>query len=217
MREFEYDSQIALDAGTIKDDTLQVVFPHSALLYLRSDKNTPDVLKIIIQTSGGTATYNIQVLKIQSYNIDEIFDKKLYFLIPFYIFTHESKLKCYNEDSKELEKLQAEYKYIKDRLEQLCMGEVITEYEKCMLIDMQRKVLENLAEKYSNVVEGVNSIMVGKVLDYEAKRILNEGISQGISQGKTEVLLGLVKEGLLSIEDAAKRLHKSVDDIRLLL
>ncbi|MBQ2283617.1 MAG: hypothetical protein II250_05525, partial [Agathobacter sp.] len=36
---------------------------------------------------------------------------------------------------------------------------------------------------YDNVREGVRGIMVGKVLEYEAKTILRRGFSQGLSQG----------------------------------
>lgn len=53
----EYDSQVALDDATIEkivgddggkksDGVLTVTFPHSAVLYLRSNKNTGDVMTI---------------------------------------------------------------------------------------------------------------------------------------------------------------------------
>ena len=34
-------------------------------------------------------------MKTQQYTLDEIFEKKLLFLIPFYIFTHESRFEEY--------------------------------------------------------------------------------------------------------------------------
>ena len=48
---------------------------------------------------------------------------------------------------------------------------------------MTAKVVVNLASQYENVSREVGGIMVGKTLDYEAKRILNEGIKQGLEQG----------------------------------
>ena len=51
----------------------------------------------------------------------------------------------------------------------------INEYEKRMLIDMSKKVLEHLTRKYSRVKKKVGAIMGGKILDYEAKDILNKG------------------------------------------
>ncbi len=35
IRFFEYDAQIALDEGELKENTLTVTFPHSAVLFLR--------------------------------------------------------------------------------------------------------------------------------------------------------------------------------------
>ena len=43
---FEYDSQIALDAGEIEDNVLTVRFPSSAVLYLRHRASTPDVYPV---------------------------------------------------------------------------------------------------------------------------------------------------------------------------
>lgn len=51
-------------------------------------------------------------MRIISYNVNEIFEKKLYLLIPFYIFNHEKKLKSYENDEKKLKKLEEEYKDI---------------------------------------------------------------------------------------------------------
>ena len=51
----------------------------------------------------------------------------------------------------------------------------INEYTKCTIVDMAGKVLEHIAQKYSNVREGVKSVMGGKVLEYEAKTIKLEG------------------------------------------
>lgn len=44
---------------------------------------------------------------------------------------------------------------------------------------MSRKVIENLAVKYENVAKGVCRQMGGKVLNYEAKDILNRGRAEG--------------------------------------
>ena len=71
--------------------------------------------------------------------------------------------------------------------------------------------------------------MVGKLLDYEAKRIkmesyekgISQGISlvvsQGISQGRQQILIELVHDGIITEEDAARRMCKSVEEFKLLL
>ena len=89
VRMFEYDSQIALDSGELTGHRLRVSFPRSAVLYLIHNSRTPDEMTVGIETPGGNLDYKISVIKIQKYSLDEIFEKELFFLIPFYIFKYE--------------------------------------------------------------------------------------------------------------------------------
>lgn len=221
VRFFEYDTQIALDEGEIKGNVLTVTLPHSAVLFLRCGKTTPDKLEIRIVTPGGDVSYAIPVMKLQLYTIDEMFEKDLLFLIPFYIFSHESQFEEYNKDTTKLSCLIEEYESIKNRLEELLNIKKINEYTKCTIIDMSNKVLEHIAEKYENIRKGVKSVMGGKVLEYEAKAIKNEGIREGLQEGlqeglreglqeglqkgRMEMLFDLVRDNLLTIKDAASQ------------
>ena len=72
-------------------------------------------------------------------------------------------------------------------------------------MDMSKKVLENIARKYDNVKEGVESIMGGHVLEHEGKKIYNAGKEAGMQAGMIETLASLVRDKLLSITEAAKR------------
>ena len=183
VRFFEYDTQIALDEGTVKGNILTVTMPHSAVLFLRHHASTPDTLKIRMITPGGTMEYDIRVMKSQQYTLEEIFEKKLLLLIPFHIFSHETRFEEYEKDREKLKNLQEEYEQIRNRLEDLLNQGEISEYTRCTLIDMSGKVLEHIAVKYSSVREGVKEVMGGKVLEYEAKKIKREGIQEGIEKG----------------------------------
>ena len=52
---------------------------------------------------------------------------------------------------------------------------------------MSNKVLEHIAKKHAAVRKGVKSVMGGKVLEYEAKTIRNEGLEKGI-RGTVSIL-----------------------------
>ena len=69
---FEYDAQIAIDSAVFENNCLTVKFPNSAIIYLRSTKNTPDVMKVQIETTGGNTSYDVHVIKIKNYTIDDI-------------------------------------------------------------------------------------------------------------------------------------------------
>lgn len=194
VRIFEYDTQIALDDGVISDNLLHVEFPNTAILFLRGDKTVPDAMRITINTPEGEISYDIPVMKTQEYSIEQIFEKKLLFLIPFYIFTHESSFIEYDTNVSGLDTLKEEYEHIKGRLEEMCRDKKISEYAKCTITDMSNKVLDNIAKKYPNVRKGVKDVMGGQVLDHEAKRILNKGREEGRKEKESE----LVKKMLIN-------------------
>jgi hypothetical protein len=105
IRIYEYDSQIALYNGEFKDGILEVKFPHAGILFLRSNSNTPDKYTIKITTPAGSLPYDVQVLKVKSYTLKEIFEKKLLLLIPFYIFNYEDKFNGIEIDGEKLKAL----------------------------------------------------------------------------------------------------------------
>mgnify|MGYP001072860215 CR=1 FL=1 len=135
-------------------------------------------------------------MKLQFYKIDEIFKKKLLFLIPFYIFSYEKHFEEYNNDKQKLELLMKEYEKIKNRLEELVNAGDVNEYTKCTIIDMSNKVLEHIAMKYNDLREGVKSVMGGKVLEYEAKSIRNEVIQEGLQRGIQKGMQKGIQQGM---------------------
>ena len=209
IRIFEYATQIALDQGELENNVLKVEIPRSAILFLRSNGATPDKMKIEIKTPGGMNSFDVLVMKAQKYSIDDIFEKRLLFLIPFYIFTHESRFKEYNLDEDKLEELKAEYIEIIRRLDSLLEDGSVSAYTRKTIVEMSGKVVNNLAQKYEYVKEGVKSVMGGKVLEYEAKQILNEGKNEGrIEQAKetAQILKGMG----MGEESIAKAVNVSV-------
>lgn len=220
IRLFEYDAQIALDEGEITEETLTVTFPHTAVLYLRAYKKTPDKMKYVIVTPGGTVAYDVPVMKVQTYSLADIFEKRLLFLIPFYIFSHEKRFPKYNSSEQELEKLKAEYQEILDRLDDLERQEVIGAFDKRTIIEISSDVLEEITRKYENVQKGVGDVMGGALLETEARTILNQGISQGISQGKNEekkeTALRMLRRGKFTLEEVAEYSGLSISEVRRL-
>ena len=108
--------------------------------------NTPydDVFRTLLNDCSSLI---LPVMKVQHYTIEEIFEKNLLFLIPFYIFTHEKRFPEYERDRKRLEQMKQEYDRIKEKLEESLEQGAISEYAKCTIMDMSSKVLEYIAKK----------------------------------------------------------------------
>ena len=186
VRMFEYDTQLALENREFTSNILTVQFPDSAIVSLRHTKNTPEEMTVKVLTPGGRVSYTVPVLKVKRYTIHELFEKKLFFLIPFHIFAYEKDFKELEENKKKLKQLEAEYASIRERLEIACQMGDLNRYAKAAILDMSRKVIEHLAVKYKNVAKGVSRTMGGKVLNYEAKDILNRGRREGRMEGRRE-------------------------------
>jgi flagellar biosynthesis/type III secretory pathway protein FliH len=192
IRIFEYDSQLALRNSQLTNDTMVVRFPNTAVLYLDSTESTPDVIKIHIQTSAGEVVHEIPTIQIKNYSIETLFEKDLLFLLPFYIFNY-SKYRVAQMEKGEtpkqkeaLETLLADFRYIVQEVEKLYNMGKIEQYVKISLITLSKKVLEAYLKNYQQVKGKVGEIMGGKVLEYEAKTILNQGISLGFTRGRSE-------------------------------
>ena len=212
IRLFEYDAQIALDEGEVTEETLTVTFPNTAVMYLRAYKKTPDKMKYVIITPGGTVQYDVPIMKVQSYSLDEIFEKRLLMLIPFYIFSHEKSFSEYNNNEDKLEELKAEYQIILERLDDLEKQGIIGAFDKRTIIDLSSDVINEIARKYENVQKGIGAMMRGPLIQTEARTILN----RGISQGKKETALRMLKMGKLTVEEIAECSALSVAEVEQL-
>ncbi|MCM1135815.1 MAG: hypothetical protein NC400_09615 [Clostridium sp.] len=212
IRLFEYDAQIALDEGKTAEETLTVTFPHTAVLYLRAYKKTPDKMKYIIVTPGGTVRYDVPIMRAQAYSLDDIFEKRLLLLIPFYIFSHEKNFPEYNSNELKLEELKAKYQIILKKLDELEQQEIIGSFDKRTIIELSYNVMKEIAHKYENVRKGIGDIMVGALIETEARAILN----QGIRQGKNETALRLLKRGKQTMEEIAEDTGLSIAEVEQL-
>ena len=186
VRIFEYDAQIALDSGNIVDNVLTVTFPNSAVIFLRHSGKTPNEMRIRMITPGGSTEYLVEVVKVQKYSLKEIFRKRLLFFIPFYIFSHEKQFPEYDSNEGKLKKLCEEYSYIRLKLDDLQKAEEISEFTKSAVCTMTNHVLALIAQNYHRVQKGVENVMRGKILDYEAKTIRNKAIAEGRAAGRAE-------------------------------
>ncbi len=213
IRLFEYDAQIALDEGEVINETLTVTFPNTAVLYLRNYKKTPDKMRYVIKTPGGTVEYDVPIMKVQEYTLEDIFSKGLLLLIPFYIFSHEKNFKVYNSNEQRLAELKAEYRSILERLDKLEQEGIIGAFDKRTIIELSGDVIREIAQKYENVQKGIGGMMSGALLETEARTILN----RGKDEAKKETTLRMLQDGELPIDKVAKYSGLDIAEVKLLV
>ena len=189
-----------------------MTFPNTAVLYLRTYKKTPDKMKYVIVTLGETVRYDIPIMKVQKYSLDDVFEKRLLMLIPFYIFSHEKSFSEYNSNEQKLEKLKAEYQVILESLDGLEQQGVIGAFDKRTIIELSGDVIKEIAQKYENVQKGVGDMMSGALIETSARRLKNEAENET----KKRTALRMIKMGKLTIEEIAECSELSVAEVERL-
>ncbi len=212
IRLFEYDAQIALDEGEVTEETLTVAFPNTAVLYLRAYRKTPDKMRYVIVTPGGTVQYDIPVMKVQTYSLNDIFEKRLLLLIPFYIFSHEKDFAEYNSNEQKLSELKSEYQDILERLDEMEQQEVIGAFDKRTIIELSSDVIKEIAQKYENVQKGVGEIMGGALIETNARRLKTEAENEANRKSAQRML----NMGKLTIEEVAICSGLSIEEVEQL-
>ncbi|MBR5564717.1 MAG: hypothetical protein IKW08_00990 [Roseburia sp.] len=202
LRMVEYDFMIALSDSIKHQHTNELHFPRSCIIYLRSTKNTlkEETLQITF-SDGQKITYKVPVLKLKNYSINEIFEKNLLILLPYYIINYEKELSKIASDAERCTQLVAEYDHIIHKLSEITYDDDTGLFHD--ILQMMRRVMNYLLEKEPVLQERIGDVMGGKVLPLPSDKLREaraEGISEGIYEGKSTVIANMLKR-CIPIED----------------
>jgi hypothetical protein len=106
---YEYIIFDTMDSYKVEGSTIHIRIPQAAVLFLRSSEDTPDSMGIVMEWEDGSNEIPVRVLRVRDYSLEELFRKRLYFLLPYYIFTHEAGFRQINNSAEGLELLTGEY------------------------------------------------------------------------------------------------------------
>lgn len=189
LRLAEYNVRIAIDnaVNDATNDRVIIRLPESALLRLRSSENNPKISYRTIEYAYEEQSISIKtpVMNVQAYSADEIFEKKLYFLIPFYCIRYEKRFGHFSEtDPEECDKIYLELKEYYDCVYSKCVSGEITEDEARKLAELSRIILSHItADLDKDERERMVNAVGGQVLELQEDRWIKQGIEQGLEQG----------------------------------
>jgi hypothetical protein len=187
VRMFRYDIQSARSASEDGIRRTIVRISASGVILLRSRKRSPHEMNIqVVAPNGQMLEYSMPVLHVKDYSLEQMRDKKLWFLYPFYIFHYERKLTRYEHQEDLRREFCLHYEKIWQSLERDRSRGTLTSLETDCLEAMIRKAAEAFLQNYARLRKDVNEIMGGQVLDYETKRARREGRAEGITEGQAE-------------------------------
>lgn len=84
----------------------------------KSAGDSPDSATIeLVMLDGQECSYNVLIIKMSDYSIEDLFRDKLYMLIPFYIFNFDKQLKKINDSETITDEFIEKYRETFTRLE----------------------------------------------------------------------------------------------------
>ncbi len=197
VRMIEYDFAIALEGALSAGEPYEMDFPASCVLYLRHDNNTPDTLKIKVNLPDSKSfVYHTKVVKAQRYTCDDIQQKDLLILLPFYLMRFERDIAKLAPDATEANELITACVDLRAVLEQATLNKMDDLlYEG--LLELIIKVSDYLLRAHKPLQERVKRTMGGEVLELMRERAerlrlealekgREEGIERGIEQGANQ-------------------------------
>lgn len=208
IRMIEYDFSISLESMRLEDGKYQMYFPHSCILYLRGNQERKLLSVEMIMPDGSVTEYKIPAIYVGHYTKDEILQKQLFFLLPFYIMRYEEK--TLDADHPELQKMLEEYREIEKWLEEEFLEE---EKEKIYrdLIELIIRIAGYILKDQEEARKGLGDVMGGKVLELESDKLIQEGVKRGLMQGRTQGLEQGIAKNVRTLLHKGKTVEEIAD------
>ena len=96
------------------------------------------------------------------------------------------------------------------------MGTIYDGAFRTVLNDCRKLIIPVINEIFGETYTGEGDMMRGAMIETSAKRILNQGKSEGISETKKETALRMLKRGKMTIEEIAEDAGLSVSEVEQL-
>ena len=187
VRMFRYGVRAAFENRYLENGILHISLPDAAVIYLRGNgKYSLESSVVKIDFHDKSLDYEMKILRYKQYSIDELFEKQLYVLVPFMLFLYESELPNMNSDDEKLAELLKVYEKIIRILSEEEFKGNITSFQKIEILNVLNSVTAALANKYDNIVKGVENTMGGQILKFPVTEALKESRREGCQEGRQE-------------------------------
>ena len=184
LRIAEYDSSVAIETAQLTDEGVILTHPNSAVVFLHQKGVIPERMKITHRgPNGDEMSYFVPTLQIKDYSVEDIFNKRLLILLPFYLFRFDKELAQMEKDHEKRKELKNAVISINRKLEDLKKKGTITEYQKTTTQELLKRVSDRLLIPFEGIKKEVDEIMSGEMAKTKADEILEQGIEQGRKQG----------------------------------
>ena len=182
---YAYENVVETEIGA------KIIIPYSAVIFLRRDSKKICKFVITVECPGGELSYNVPVLKISDYSLDEIFEKKLLVLLPFlpFMFT-QNELKTMDNDEERRKQIELLILDIDRRLMKMVDNNELKNVQKGVIINNLLLVFEKIAVKYETIRKEVEDMRKIKIYKSEIEEAWEqaEAKAEAIAEAKNKEL-----------------------------
>ena len=105
LRMIEYDFAIGLENARKVDGIYRIQLPHPCILYLRGENQDTLLSMELVLFDGQIIKYQVPVIRMEWYSLNEIFEKNLVILLPFYMMRYEKMKDRIEKDTAQRERI----------------------------------------------------------------------------------------------------------------
>ena len=117
----------------------------------------------MVLPDGKLCEYKVPVIKMNKYTKDNIFERKLLMLLPFYIMKYEQMADNIERDSVKLQEMLKEFEDIRKKLEE----EISNSGRAELYMDLDKliiRIADYIFRNKEKIRKGIGEVMGGKVL-----------------------------------------------------
>ena len=227
VRVFEYGFAEALRTKTTSDggQKISVKFPDARIIYWETRKHMPDEVTLSLEfPSGRNYDYTVKTLKFLNFTIEELEEKKLAILLPFYVLKLRKQIVS-TRASKRRAELSIEMKAI--------LNELMAAVERAVSVGSMnendgRFVLEYTERLYKELYQGYDEfkeadvMLQDVILTYSEeaelrgiKKGMEKGIEKGIEKKALEVAKRMLARGI-ALSEIAELAGLPIDKVQAL-
>lgn len=197
IRILDYNMQIAFENAKLSNskDILEVQLPNSAIMMLRpTSDDEPKKTERIIRYYHKDQQIDmvVPVMHVQGYSMKEIYEKNLFFLIPFFPLRYEKSIEqiannCL-ENLEEYDKILSELKEFTALFYEAYIHNKLSENYTRELATLYRKVVNLISDKLEDdYKERLVNTMDGQVLELQCQKWFREGREEALQEAQAEI------------------------------
>ena len=212
LRIAEYTFLTAKQNAVIDNGKLNITMPYYSVIYIRSNAATPKQTKITFTFPGGdTVDYSADNLILSDFTKEEIIEKKLYVLIPFYLLKYESIMKDDNASEDEIREVENDLLFFLNFLANSWHNTSITEYDYNNICSYMNMVIKHVANG-NKCEKDLVSKMGGNVIVTEADKFFFAGKEEG--RAECQEIIAEKDEIIAKKDDIIDDLKKQIEELK---